>query len=81
LSASQGRALRIRQVAAYLQVSHQRVAQRYAEGKLPEPERVDGIGPTWSPATIERWADGSGGRASPLNLSGSLRADGSQTSN
>ena len=29
----------------------------YAEGKLPEPNRVDGIGPLWKPARIERWAE------------------------
>jgi hypothetical protein len=27
------------------------------EGKLPEPDQVDGIGPQWKPATIERWAE------------------------
>jgi hypothetical protein len=32
-------------------------AQMYAEGKLPEPERIDGVGPLWKPATIERWAE------------------------
>ncbi len=47
----------MRAVATYLNVSHQRVAQMRAEGKLPEPERVDGIGPLWKPATIERWAE------------------------
>jgi hypothetical protein len=29
----------------------------YAEGKLPEPDQVDSIGPLWKPATIERWAE------------------------
>jgi hypothetical protein len=29
----------------------------FHEGKLPEPERVDGIGPLWKPAAIERWAE------------------------
>jgi hypothetical protein len=29
----------------------------YAEGKLPEPDQVDGIGPLWTPAKIERWAE------------------------
>jgi predicted DNA-binding transcriptional regulator AlpA len=53
---SQGRTLRIRDVAAYLGVSHQRVTQMHAEGKLPKPERIDGIGPLWKPATIERWS-------------------------
>jgi hypothetical protein len=50
--------LRIRDLAAYLGVSHQRAAQMYAEGKFPEPEQVDGIGPLWKPATIERPAEG-----------------------
>lgn len=49
--------LRIRDVGAYLGVSHQRADQMFHEGKLPEPERVDGIGPLWRPATIERWAE------------------------
>ena len=55
---SQGRTLRIRDVAAYLRVSHQRVTQMHAEGKLPEPDQVDGIGPMWKPARIERWRAG-----------------------
>jgi hypothetical protein len=29
----------------------------YAEGKLPKPAKLDGVGPMWKPATIERWAD------------------------
>jgi hypothetical protein len=29
----------------------------FHEGKSPKPERVDGIGPMWKPATIERWAE------------------------
>jgi hypothetical protein len=29
----------------------------YAEGKLPDPDQVDGVGPQWKPATIERWAE------------------------
>jgi hypothetical protein len=29
----------------------------FHEGNFPEPERVDGIGPMWEPATIERWAE------------------------
>jgi anti-anti-sigma factor len=53
---SQVRALRVKDVAAYLRVSHQRGTQMYAEGKLPEPEWEDGIGPLWKSATIERWA-------------------------
>jgi len=44
---SQPPTLRIRGVAAYLDVSHQRGAQMYAEGKLPKPDRVDRIGPLW----------------------------------
>jgi hypothetical protein len=28
----------------------------FREGKLPEPDQVDGIGPLWKPVTIERWA-------------------------
>jgi hypothetical protein len=54
---SQNRALRMSDVAAYLQVSHQRVAQMRQEGKLPKPDRVDRIGPLWEPTTIERWAE------------------------
>jgi hypothetical protein len=33
------------------------VTQMHAEGKLPEPDQLDGIGPLWKPATIERWAN------------------------
>lgn len=47
--AEPGRTLRIRDVAAYLRITHQRVTQMFDEGKLPEPERVDGIGPCGSP--------------------------------
>jgi predicted DNA-binding transcriptional regulator AlpA len=54
---SQGGGLRIRDVGAYLGISHQRADQMFHEGKLPEPERVGGIGPQWKPATIERWAE------------------------
>ena len=50
--------LRVRDVAAYLRVTHQRVTQMHAEGKLPEPDRVDGIGPLWQRVTIERRAEG-----------------------
>jgi predicted DNA-binding transcriptional regulator AlpA len=49
-------ALRIRDVGAYLGVSHQRADQMFHEGKLPEPDQLDGIGPLWKPASIERWA-------------------------
>jgi predicted DNA-binding transcriptional regulator AlpA len=51
---SQGRTLRIRDVGAYLGVSKQRADQMFDEGKLPEPDRVDGISPMWKLATIER---------------------------
>jgi hypothetical protein len=44
------------EVAAFLRVSHQRVTLMYAEGKVPEPDQVDGIGPQWKRTTIERWA-------------------------
>src|SRR5687768_2960166 len=47
----------MRNVATYLRISHQRLTQMYAEGKLPEPDNVDGVGPQWEPATIERWAE------------------------
>jgi hypothetical protein len=33
------------EVAAYLRVTHQCVTQMYVEGKLPEPEGIDAIGP------------------------------------
>ena len=54
---SKGRALRVKDVAAYLRVSHQRGTQMYAERKLPEPQRIDSIGPLWKSSTIERWAE------------------------
>jgi predicted DNA-binding transcriptional regulator AlpA len=54
---SKNRALRMTDVAAYVQVSHQRVAQMRQEGKLPRPDRVDQIGPLWKPTTIEDWAE------------------------
>jgi predicted DNA-binding transcriptional regulator AlpA len=50
-----GPLLRIRDVGAYLGVSHQRAEQMFHEGKFPEPERFDNIGPQWKRATIERW--------------------------
>lgn len=43
----------MREVGAYVGVSQQRAAQMFHEGKLPEPDQVDGIGPLWKPATIE----------------------------
>jgi predicted DNA-binding transcriptional regulator AlpA len=49
--------LRIRDVATYLQVSRQRANQMFHEGKLPGPDQVDGRGPLWKPATIERWTE------------------------
>jgi hypothetical protein len=49
---SHGRALRMKDVATYLRVTHQRATQMRAEGKLPEPDQVDRIGPLWKPATI-----------------------------
>jgi hypothetical protein len=49
--------LRTKDLAAYLGVSHQRVTQMRSEGKLPEPDAVDPIGPSWGRATIERWAE------------------------
>ena len=55
---SQNRPLRIRDVGAYLGVSHQRADQMFHEGKFPGPERVNGIGPLWKQTTIERWAKG-----------------------
>ena len=58
---SQNRALRTKDVAAYLRVSHQRAAQMYAEGKLPEPAEIDRIGPLWKPAKIEHAPSGRGG--------------------
>jgi hypothetical protein len=52
--------LHIAEVATYLRATHQRVAEMYAEGKLPEPDRVElyGLGPSWKPFTIARWAEG-----------------------
>jgi hypothetical protein len=50
--------LRIRDVAVYLRVSHQRAAQMYAKWKLPEPEKVNGIG-----AAVEASGDRAMGRA------------------
>jgi hypothetical protein len=54
---SQGGALRNRDVGAYLGISHHEPIRCSTKAKLPEPERVDGIGPRWKPATIERWAE------------------------
>ena len=45
MSVSQNRPLRMADVAIFLQVSHQRVAQMRQEGRLPKPDQVDGIGP------------------------------------
>lgn len=49
-------ALRVKDVATYLRVSQQRGTPMYAEGKLPKPDKTDGVGPLWKSATIERWA-------------------------
>jgi len=57
---SERSALGMSEVASYLRVSHQRVSEMYAEGKLPKPDRVDQIGPSWKPTTIERWAEREG---------------------
>jgi hypothetical protein len=53
---SEGRALRMTEVAAYLNVSFQ-PAQMRREGKLPGPDHLNSIGPVWKPTTIERWAE------------------------
>jgi predicted DNA-binding transcriptional regulator AlpA len=47
--------LRTLAVARYLGVTHQRVTQMVAEGKLPPPRR-DHLGPSWTATAIERWA-------------------------
>jgi predicted DNA-binding transcriptional regulator AlpA len=49
--------LRTRDLASYLGVSYQRVKQMGTEGELPEPDQVDGVGPQWERAAIERWAE------------------------
>jgi hypothetical protein len=43
-------------VANYLGVTHQRIAQMVAEGKLPASRR-DHHGAFWTPSVIERWAE------------------------
>jgi hypothetical protein len=48
---------RIADIGAYLGVSQQRADQMFHEGKFPEPDRVDSIGPPWKPSTIERLAE------------------------
>jgi hypothetical protein len=53
--------LRIRDVGAYLGVSHQRADQMFLEGKVPEPEVVDAIGPMWEPSRSSGGLSGSGG--------------------
>ncbi len=53
---SQGRTFRLTEIADYLGVSMQQVAQMRQEGMLPEPELIDGVGAQWKSATIERWA-------------------------
>jgi hypothetical protein len=52
-----GPSWRIKDIGAYLGVSHQRPEQMFHEGKFPKSERVDGIGPKWRPATIQGWAE------------------------
>jgi len=49
--------LRITDIASYLNVSFQRIAQMRREVKPPEPDQVDQIGPLWKPVTVERWAE------------------------
>jgi hypothetical protein len=41
---SQGRTLRLTDVAEYLGASMHQVAQMRQEGMLPEPELIDGVG-------------------------------------
>jgi hypothetical protein len=48
--------LRMVAVARYLGVTHQRVTQMFAEGKLPASRR-DHLGPYWIPSALERWAE------------------------
>jgi hypothetical protein len=55
---SRTRAFRIRDVAAFIRVSHQRASRMYAEGKLPEPDQVDGYR-----AAVESGHDRAMGRA------------------
>lgn len=49
--------VRIADVGSFLGVTQQRAHQMYREGKVPKPSRTDGIGPSWSPTVIERWAE------------------------
>jgi hypothetical protein len=44
---------RISEVPTSLNVSWQRMPQMRLEGKLPEPDRIDRIGPLWKPVAIE----------------------------
>jgi predicted DNA-binding transcriptional regulator AlpA len=55
MPASQIRLLSV-DVASYLRISHQRVYQMLAEGKLPTP-RHDHLGASWTARAIERWAE------------------------
>ena len=59
--ASSGPVLRMKDVAAYLDLSHQRVSQLYAEGKLPEPDAKDPAGRAGSPRRSNDGRTGSGG--------------------
>lgn len=49
--------LSFREVAAYLRVSLSRVYQLEAEGRLPEPIRLDASRRGWPEDEIKRWAD------------------------
>lgn len=44
-------------MARFLQISRQRASRMFPDGKLPEPAEIDGRGPRWEPAAIERWAE------------------------
>jgi hypothetical protein len=48
--------LRSVDVARYLGVTHQRVTQMVAEGRLPTPRR-DHLGAFWTPGVIKGWAE------------------------
>ena len=45
------------EIAALPRITHQRVTQMRQEGKLPDPDQIDGVGPLWKLAAIERWAE------------------------
>ncbi len=48
--------IRSTEVARYVGITHQRVTQMVAEGKLPAPRR-DHFGTSWTASQIERWAE------------------------